>query len=136
MYMNNSLLPLTRHLVGLDFDRLNRLIDTADNFPPYNIEIVGENAYRIVLAVAGVKEDDLTITAEGQSLVIRGETKDDEARRYLYRGIANRKFERRFELADHVQVVDAKLENGLLVVNLVKEIPDALKPRQIAIQRA
>ena len=130
--------PLFRSSVG--FDRLTRMLDSATrqddgsySYPPYNIETTGENAYRITMAVAGFGEDDLAITAKENSLVIAGKGKSDEGREFLYRGIAGRSFERRFELADHVKVVGASLVNGLLHVDLAREIPEAMKPRKIAI---
>ena len=129
--------PLFRSTVG--FDRLTRLLDTAarvdDNafsYPPYNIEQTGDDSYRIVMAVAGFGEGDLSITQQGNSLLISGkQEKPAEEKKYLYRGIAGRAFERRFELADHIKVAGAKLTNGLLSVELVREIPEAMKPRTI-----
>ena len=135
-----DLAPLYRSTVG--FDRLFSLLDQvagvdgAPGYPPYNIERTGENAYRVTLAVAGFSEADLSIEAKEDTLTIRGEkqTKDTEnAGEVLYQGIAARAFERRFQLADHVQVKGASLENGLLHVDLVREIPEAMKPRQIPI---
>ena len=131
--------PLFRSTVG--FDRLTRLLDTAarvdDNafsYPPYNIEQTGDDSYRIVMAVAGFGEGDLSITQQGNSLLISGkQEKPAEEKKYLYRGIAGRAFERRFELADHIKVAGAKLTNGLLSVELVREIPEAMKPRTIKV---
>ncbi|MBL8567639.1 MAG: Hsp20 family protein [Phreatobacter sp.] len=137
-----DLAPLYRSTVG--FDRLFSLLDQASGhdgpaagYPPYNIEKTGENAYRISVAVAGFTENDLSIEVKEQALTIRGgkaaaesETKSD----YLHQGIAARAFERRFQLADYVFVKGAALEHGLLHVDLVREIPEAMKPRQIAIQ--
>src|SRR6266481_8743999 len=114
--------PLFRSTVG--FDRLTRLLDSrldegAFSYPPYNIEQTGEDAYRIVMAVAGFGEGDLLITQQGNSLLISGkQEKSSEEKKYLYRGIAARAFERRFELADHIKVTGAKLTNGLLSVEL------------------
>lgn len=132
--------PLFRSTVG--FDRMTRLLDAAArhddgsfSYPPYNIETTGENAYRITMAVAGFGEDDVTITQQENSLVIAGKGKAEEGRTYLYRGIAGRSFERRFELADHVKVAGATLVNGLLHVDLVREIPEAMKPRTIKVER-
>ena len=102
-------------------------------YPPYNIEKLGEDAYRIVMAVAGFGMDDLEIVAERNRLAVRGEVKDKTERTYLHRGIATRAFERQFDLADFVQVEGASLENGLLVIELKREIPEALKPRRIEI---
>ena len=134
-----DLSPLFRSTVG--FDRLTRLLDAAarvdDNafsYPPYNIEQTGDDSYRIVMAVAGFGEGDLSITQQGNSLLISGkQEKPAEEKKYLYRGIAGRAFERRFELADHIKVAGAKLTNGLLGVELVREIPEAMKPRTIKI---
>jgi molecular chaperone IbpA len=131
--------PLFRSSIG--FDRLTRLIDAAgqvDNgtlaYPPYNIEATGENAYRLSMAVAGFAADDLDITAKEGVLLVSGKArKDEDSARYLYRGIARRAFERRFQLADHIRVAGASLDNGLLHVDLVREVPEALKPRKIAI---
>jgi len=135
-----DLSPLYRASVGFDrlfntLDAASRVEDSALSYPPYNIEKVSEDSYRIVMAVAGFGEDDLDITAKENSLVISGR-KDkaaDEQVTFLHRGIANRAFERRFDLADHIKVSGAKLENGLLSVELVREIPEAMKPRTIAI---
>jgi molecular chaperone IbpA len=136
-----DLTPLYRSTVG--FDRLFSLLDSyggpdasAPSYPPYNIERTGENAYRISVAVAGFTEQELNIEVKENTLTIRGEKetveKDDEGE-VLYQGIAARAFERRFQLADHVEVKGASLENGLLHVDLVREIPETMKPRQIAI---
>ncbi len=131
--------PLYRSTVG--FDRLANLLDSAlqqnhgNGYPPYNIEATEENEYAITVAVAGFKESELDIQTERGVLTIRGEkdTSEKEDRKYLYQGIANRTFERKFELADHVKVVDAQLENGVLRIDLVKEIPEAMKPKKISI---
>ena len=134
--------PLYRSTVG--FDRLFSMldqhagVDTASTYPPYNIERTGENAYRISVAVAGFAEDDLAIESKENVLSIRGlrDAKPSDAEpksEVLYQGIAARAFERRFQLADHVQVTGASLKNGLLHVDLVREIPEAQKPRQIPI---
>ncbi len=110
-------------------------VDAAPSYPPYNIERTGENAYRISVAVAGFTDRDLTIEVKENTLSVRGEKQNSEERRsdVLYQGIAARTFERRFQLADGVQVTGAALENGLLHVDLVREIPEAKKPRQIPI---
>ena len=133
-----DLSPLFRSTVG--FDRMMSLLDAAGRsdeqaYPPYNIEKVGEEAYRITMAVAGFAEDDLSIVAQGNSLVISGKQKREEkkASDYLYRGIAGRAFERRFQLADHIKVSGAELANGLLHVDLVREVPEAMKPRTVKI---
>jgi molecular chaperone IbpA len=135
-----DLAPLYRSTVG--FDRLFSLLDqvtgvdgSVPTYPPYNIERTGENAYRISVAVAGFTEADLSIESKESTLTIRGEKKVSEEKQgeVLYQGIAARAFERRFQLADHVEVKGATLANGLLHVDLVREIPEAMKPRQIAI---
>jgi molecular chaperone IbpA len=132
-----DLAPLYRSTVG--FDRLFSMLDgfdsAAPSYPPYNIERTGENAYRISIAVAGFADTDLTIEAKENTLTVRGEKQEKAEKQgeVLYQGIAARAFERRFQLADYVQVSGAKLENGLLHVDLVREIPEAKKPRQIPI---
>lgn len=128
--------PLYRSAIG--FDRMARLLDSAvaeskPSYPPYNVELVEENRYRITMAVAGFAQQDLEITSEHNTLTISGRQHSDEERKYLYQGIAERNFERKFQLDEHVKVVDARLENGLLHVELVREIPEAMKPRKIAI---
>jgi molecular chaperone IbpA len=135
-----DLTPVYRNTVG--FDRLFSMLDnmvsveSTPSYPPYNIERTGENAYRISVAVAGFTDQDLGIEVKENALTIRGEKKPVESERktdVLYQGIAARTFERRFQLADGVQVTGAALENGLLHVDLVREIPEAKKPRQIPI---
>jgi len=134
-----DLTPLYRTTVG--FDRLGSLFDTlgsvdkdAPSYPPYNIELVDENAYRITMAVAGFGSDDPHVEAKENTLTIRGEKKSEkEENTFLHRGIAARSFERRFQLADYVVVKGAGLENGLLHVDLVRELPEAMKPRSIPI---
>lgn len=136
-----DLSPLYRSTVG--FDRLFSMMDQMANvdnggssYPPYNIERTGENAYRITMAVAGFGQKDLNIEVKENTLTIRGEKVAEEGKErgeVLYRGIAERSFERRFQLADHVEVRGAELENGLLHVELVRQIPEALKPRTIEI---
>ena len=136
-----DLSPLYRASVGFDrllktLDSASRVEESAFSYPPYNIEKVSEDAYRIVMAVAGFGEDELDITAKENSLVISGrkdKAEGEDEVTFLHRGIANRAFERRFDLADHIRVTGAKLENGLLAVELVREIPEAMKPRSIAI---
>lgn len=131
--------PLYRSTVG--FDRLFSLLDnvsqpeSAPAYPPYNIERTGEDSYRITMAVAGFSQEDLSIEAKQNSLTITAERSEEEQseNEVLFRGIAARSFERRFQLADHVEVKDASLENGLLHIDLVREIPEAMKPRKIAI---
>lgn len=131
--------PLFRSTVG--FDRVSRLLDAAlqtedgAGYPPYNIEKTGEDAYRIVMAVAGFGEDDLEIVANENSLVVKGHARrDEEGVTFLHRGIAGRAFERRFQLADYIRVSGARLENGLLLLDLVREVPEHMKPRTIAIE--
>ncbi len=134
-----DLAPLYRNTVGFDrlFSMLDQLVsvDAAPSYPPYNIERTGENAYRISVAVAGFTDNDLSIEVKENTLTIRGEKKAAEERKteLLYQGIAARTFERRFQLADGVQVTGAALENGLLHVELVRQIPEAKKPRLIPI---
>jgi molecular chaperone IbpA len=132
--------PLYRSTVG--FDRMFSMLDQLDgveglsNYPPYNIERANENAYRISVAVAGFTDADLSIETKENRLTIRGEKQNNDAERagdVLYQGIAARTFERNFELADYVKVKGASLENGLLHVDLVREIPEAMKPRAIPI---
>ena len=130
-----DLAPLYRSTVG--FDRLFSMLDaldTAPGYPPYNIERTGENDYRITIAVAGFSESELSIEAKENTLTVKGEKQEQQASgEVLYQGIAARAFERQFQLADHVQVKSASLENGLLHVDLVREIPEAKRPRQIPI---
>ncbi len=136
-----DLSPLYRSTVGFDrmfnlFDSLAGTDGTVATYPPYNIERTGENAYRVTMAVAGFGEADLSIESKENVLTVKGEKKVDEGEKeteFLYRGIASRAFERRFQLADHVEVKGALLENGLLHVDLVRNIPEAMKPRTIAI---
>ncbi len=129
--------PYRRSMVGFDrvFDMLENQARTAsgDNFPPFNIEKRGDDAYRIVLAVAGFKPADLDITAQQNLLVVQGRKGEDATATMLHVGIAQRGFERRFELADFVKVADAGLEDGLLTIDLVREVPEAMKPRKITI---
>lgn len=133
--------PLYRSAIG--FDRLASLIEAAsktegpNGYPPYNIETVGENAYRIELAVAGFKADELDIQVKENLLTVTGrKTANDEGRQYLHRGLAERNFERRFQLADYVIVTEADLSDGLLSISLKRELPEALKPRKIEIGTA
>ncbi|WP_371393298.1 Hsp20 family protein [Glycocaulis abyssi] len=131
--------PLYRTIVG--FDRLANMInsaakqETGNGYPPYNIEQLSEHEYVIELAVAGFGDNDLDVQVQENVLTVSGkrESDDSEPRQFIHRGIAERSFERRFHLADHIQVRDARLENGLLVLRLEREIPEAKKPRQIAI---
>ena len=130
--------PLHRSSVG--FDRMQRMlesasrVDEANGYPPYNIEQMEENAYRITMAVAGFSEADFDMEVKDSVLFVTGKQPDPpEQRSFLHRGIAGRAFRRSFQLADHVKVQGAALENGLLHIDLAREIPDALKPRKIAI---
>jgi molecular chaperone IbpA len=133
--------PLFRHTVG--FDRMARLLDTAleaqdmgsDAYPPYNIEQHGEDAYRISMAVAGFGEDDIEITQTENTLLVAGKRAEaNEGVTYLHRGIAGRAFERRFQLADHIRVEGAQLVNGLLHIDLVREVPEEKQPRRIEVR--
>ncbi|MEX0759636.1 MAG: Hsp20 family protein [Tistlia sp.] len=139
-----DLSPLLRATVG--FDRLMNVLDTvgrveeAPSYPPYNIEKTGDNAYRISMAVAGFAEEDLSVVVRENQLLIEGRKAgsegEEEARpAFLHRGIATRAFQRTFQLADHIKVQGAKLENGLLHVELYREIPEAMKPRSVEIER-
>lgn len=131
--------PLFRSTVG--FDRLANLLEnsvqwgeTNNSYPPYNIERTAADHYRITLAVAGFGEDELVIESRENALVVEGRKKDvEDTGAFLYRGIAGRSFKRQFQLADHVRVTGAKLQNGLLVIELVRELPEAMKPRRIVI---
>jgi molecular chaperone IbpA len=131
-----DLSPLHRSVIG--FDRMASLLDAAiaenkPSYPPYNVELVEENRYRITMAVAGFSEEELDIISEQNTLVISGKQNADADKQYLYQGIAARNFERKFQLADHIKVVDAALVNGLLHVELEREIPESLRPRKISI---
>jgi molecular chaperone IbpA len=136
-----DLSPLYRATVGFDrmADMLDRVLTqdtTPSTYPPYNIEKTDENAYRISIAVAGFTEDELSVEQREAELVISArKEKEDTQRTYLHRGIATRAFERRFQLADHVRVTGAVHENGMLHVDLVREVPEALKPRRIEIAK-
>jgi len=129
--------PLYRSVVG--FDRLAQLLETASvdqatGYPPYNIERIDENAYRIEIAVAGFRADELNIEVKENLLTVQGrKAANDAERRFLHRGLAERDFERRFQLADYVIVTDARLADGLLSIALRRELPEALKPRRIEI---
>lgn len=129
--------PLYRSSIG--FDRMFNLLENAsrvqslDNWPPYDIVKIGDDDYQITMAVAGFTQDELSLTHEPNLLVVEGRKGDEDERQYLHRGIAGRTFQRRFELADHVKVSGASLVNGLLTVDLKREIPEAMKPRRIEI---
>ena len=128
--------PLWRSTIG--FDRLFDLAESAqrateDNYPPYNIERLSEDSYQISLAVAGFSPDEISITAEQNVVTIEGNKPEKAEHQFLYRGISTRHFKRQFNLADYVQVKNASFDNGLLKIELVREIPEAMKPRRIAI---
>ena len=132
--------PYRRSTVG--FDRLFDMLENSslgqggENYPPFDLIKLGDNAYRIELAVAGFKPDELDITAQENVLIVSGRKKDEadeQASNYIYRGIATRSFERRFALADHIQVKGADMRDGLLAIELVREIPEAMKPKKISI---
>jgi molecular chaperone IbpA len=136
-----DLSPFHRSLVGID--RLTDLLDAAaradsvaPSYPPFNVEEVGENAYRIEIAVAGFTDDEIDVEVKDSTLFVSGRRSGEDQRRFLHRGIAERAFERRFQLADHVVVTGAGLANGLLVVDLERQLPERLKPRKIAIGTA
>ena len=131
--------PLYRSTIG--FDHLTSLLDAVSqreqsqpSYPPYNIELLGKDQYRITMAVAGFVDEEIAIQSERQTLTVKGKKADDrKERNYLHQGIAGRNFERVFQLADHVKVTGATLHNGLLNIDLVREIPEVMKPRQIAV---
>ncbi len=129
--------PLWRSTIG--FDPFFDLVDAAqhagseDNYPPCNVERIGEDRYQISLAVAGFSPDEIAITAEQNVLTVEGRKAEKAQREFLYQGISSRPFKRRFNLADHVQVKGAALDNGLLQIELIREVPEAMKPRRIAI---
>lgn len=135
-----DLTPFRRSTIG--FDRLFDMLEASarqsavDNYPPFNLERVAEDRYRITLAVAGFGRDEIEITAQQNLLQVRGkkEEKDGQNSAFLHLGIANRSFERRFELADFVRVDDARLNDGLLTIELVREVPEAMKPKTVAIK--
>ena len=138
MRTNFDFTPYRRSTVG--FDRLFDLLETAsrngqiDNYPPFDIERSGEDSYRITLAVAGFKPDEIEMVAQANMLVVTGKRADaEEGRQFVHRGIATRAFERKFELADYVQVTGATLDAGLLTIDLQREVPEAMRPRKIAI---
>lgn len=138
---NFDLTPLYRSAIG--FDRLAQMLndaqrgDAAPSYPPYNIELVSDDQYRIVMALAGFNRSEIDITFERDSLQVVGrKEKDTTSRTYLHRGIAARDFEQRFQLANHVKVTGATFDNGMLTIELVREIPEALKPRKIVIDGA
>jgi molecular chaperone IbpA len=129
--------PLSRSSVSFDplFEMLEDAtqLEAAGHYPPYNIEKTGNDAYRITLAVAGFSPDDLSITAQPNQLIVAGKKAQNGEHQYLYQGIAGRAFQRQFNLADYVKVSGANLDNGLLSIDLVREVPEAMKPRRIEI---
>jgi molecular chaperone IbpA len=138
---NYDFAPLTRSTVG--FDRMFDLLDSAftaaqgdEGYPPYNITKTGEASYRIELAVAGFGPDDVSIVAQENALIVSGSKSSAQQQLYLHHGIASRAFERRFNLADYVRVASADLVNGMLTIDLVREVPEAMRPRQIQIGSA
>lgn len=137
MRTNYDFSPLFRSSIGFDkmlnaFEAANR-VESIDNWPPYDIARLGEDDYRITIAVAGFSEDDLTLTQEQNMLVVSGQKADEDNGQYLHRGIAARAFQRRFGLVDHVKVVEAYLVNGMLTIDLKREVPEDMKPRRIGI---
>ena len=136
--MRFDLTPYRRSTIG--FDRLFDMIEAAnargvsENYPPFNLERVADDRYRITLAVAGFTRDEIEITAQQNLLLVAGKKDEKTGANFLHVGIANRSFERRFELADFVFVEDARLNDGLLVIDLVREVPEAMKPKSIAIK--
>lgn len=132
--------PFFRSSVG--FDRVFNLLENAarvdplDNWPPYDIARIGEDVYQISMAVAGFTQNDITISQEANSLCVSGAKAGEDQGDYLHRGIANRAFKRRFNLADHVKVTGASLENGMLTIQLLRELPEEMRPRRIAIEGA
>jgi molecular chaperone IbpA len=135
--------PFYRSTIGFDrlFSTLNNMNgnEEVQTYPPYNIERTGEDTYRISMAVAGFSESDLSIESKEHTLTVKGEKteqENEEGREFLFRGIAGRSFERRFQLADYVEIRSAELENGMLHIDLVREIPEAMKPRKIEIGKS
>ncbi|MFA3780638.1 small heat shock chaperone IbpA [Yersinia sp. 1652 StPb PI] len=137
---NSELAPLYRSAIG--FDRLFNLLESGQNqsnggYPPYNVELVDENNYRIAIAVAGFAEQELEIVTQDNILIVRGShAGEPEARTYLYQGIAERNFERKFQLAEHIKIKGANLVNGLLYIDLERLVPESLKPRRIEIKQS
>lgn len=134
-----DLSPLYRSSIGFDhlfslLDNANRIDTNKTSYPHYNIELMGEDQYRITMAIAGFKKSDVTIVSEQNTLTVSGKQTADEKKEYVHQGIAARNFERKFQLEDHVKVISANMEDGLLHIDLVREIPEAMKPRTIEIQ--
>lgn len=140
MRTNFDFSPFRRSTVG--FDRLFDMLESGtgspagDNYPPFDLERVNDDEYRITLAVAGFRPEEIDITAQQNLLIVSGRRQDDGERQYIHRGIATRAFERRFGLADYVQVKNADLSDGILSIDLVREIPEEMKPRKVAINGA
>jgi molecular chaperone IbpA len=136
---NFDFAPLSRSTIGFDrmmqlFEDATRLVDDGEgSYPPYNIEKTGDDSYRITMAVAGFGESDLSITQQANSLLVAGRKQGEENSQYLHHGLAARAFNRRFDLADFIKVTGASLVNGLLSIDLVREVPEAMKPRSITI---
>jgi molecular chaperone IbpA len=140
MRTNFDFTPFRRSTVG--FDRLFDMLESGnasqptDNYPPFDLEQVSDDEYRITLAVAGFRSDEIDIIAQQNLLIVSGRKREDNDRRYIHRGIATRAFERRFGLADYVQVKNADLRDGILAIDLVREIPEEMKPRKVSINGA
>ncbi|KZN28656.1 heat shock protein IbpA [Pseudoalteromonas luteoviolacea S2607] len=136
-----DLSPLYRSFIGLDhlaslMDSAQRSSEKQSGFPPYNIEALNEDKYQITMAVAGFSEQELSLQSENNTLIVTGEKSNKDAqkeRKFIHQGIAERNFERKFQLGDHIKVLGAELENGLLVIDLEREVPEAMKPRKIEI---
>ncbi|MBQ4811221.1 heat-shock protein [Pseudoalteromonas luteoviolacea] len=136
-----DLSPLYRSFIGLDhlaslMDSAQRSSEKQSGFPPYNIEALDEDKYQITMAVAGFSEQELSLQSENNTLIVTGEKSNKDAqqeRKFIHQGIAERNFERKFQLGDHIKVLGAELENGLLVIDLEREVPEAMKPRKIEI---
>ena len=138
MRTNFDFSPYRRSTVGFDrlFDMLESGNGTGDNYPPFDLERISDDEYRITLAVAGFAADEIDIVAQQNLLIVSGRKREDNERRYIHRGIATRAFERRFGLADYVQVKNADLRDGILAIDLVREIPEEMKPRKVRINGA
>ncbi|HEX3498281.1 MAG TPA: Hsp20 family protein [Stellaceae bacterium] len=131
--------PLSRSTIGFDrmlqlFEDATRLGEGENSYPPYNIEKLSDDSYRITMAVAGFAESDLSITQQANSLLVAGRKQGEDSAQYLHHGLATRAFERRFDLADFIKVTGASLVNGLLAIDLVREVPEAMKPRSVKIE--
>jgi molecular chaperone IbpA len=136
---NLDFTPLSRSTIGFDrmlqlFEDATRLGDVESSYPPYNIEKLSDDSYRITMAVAGFAESDLTITQQANALLVAGRKQGDDHAQYLHHGLVTRAFERHFDLADFIKVTGASLSNGLLAIDLVREVPEAMKPRSVTIE--